>query len=68
MRTLTVHLGERSYPIHITPGILDQAGARTWNMSGGYRFYEMKVRDEQSQAAGMGLCTACGMEKAALWK
>lgn len=27
MRTLTVHLGERSYPIHIAPGILDQAGA-----------------------------------------
>lgn len=62
---ITCQIGLRGY---IAQRILDQAGARTWNMSGGYRFYEMKVRDEQSQAAGMGLCTACGMEKAALWK
>ena len=27
MGTLTIHLGERSYPIHVAPGILDRAGA-----------------------------------------
>lgn len=26
MDTLTIHLGERSYPIHMAPGILDRAG------------------------------------------
>ena len=27
MGTLTIHLGKRSYPIHVAPGILDRAGA-----------------------------------------
>ena len=27
MGTLTIRLGERSYPIHVAPGILDRAGA-----------------------------------------
>ena len=28
MGTLTIHLGERSYPIHVAPGILDRAALR----------------------------------------
>ena len=56
---ITCQIGLRGY---LAQRILDQAGARTWNLSGGYRFYEMKAKDEQSMAAAMTMCTECGME------
>lgn len=56
---ITCQIGLRGY---IAQRILDQAGARTWNLSGGYRFYQMKMQDEKSMAASMTMCTACGME------
>jgi 3-dehydroquinate synthase len=34
MRTLTVELGERSYPIHIGPGLLDRADLLTGRLAG----------------------------------
>lgn len=56
---ITCQIGLRGY---LAERILDQAGARTWNLSGGYRFYQMKEQDEKSMAAAMTMCTACGME------
>lgn len=56
---ITCQIGLRGY---IAQRILDQAGAKTWNLSGGYRFYEMMARDQKSMAASMTMCTACGME------
>lgn len=56
---ITCQIGLRGY---LAQRILDQAGARTWNISGGYRLYEMKVVDERAAAADMKMCTACGME------
>lgn len=57
---ITCQIGLRGY---LAQRILEQAGARTWNLSGGYRFYEMMVKDRDSMAAVAGMCTACGMEK-----
>jgi len=47
---------------YLAQRILEQAGAKTWNLSGGYRFYEMMKKDKASMAAVAGMCTACGME------
>lgn len=57
---ITCQIGLRGY---LAQRILDQMGARTWNLSGGYRFYEMREKDRASMAAVAGMCTACGMEK-----
>lgn len=56
---ITCQIGLRGY---IAQRILDQAGARTWNLSGGYRLYAMAEKDRQELGAGMGMCTACGMD------
>lgn len=55
---ITCQIGLRGY---IAQRILDQAGARTWNLSGGCRFYEMMEKDRRALGADMGMCTACGM-------
>lgn len=57
---ITCQIGLRGY---LAQRILDQNGANTWNISGGYRFYDMMAKDRQSMAAVAGMCTACGMEK-----
>ena len=57
---ITCQIGLRGY---LAQRILDQAGARTWNLSGGYRFYDMMVKDQAAAAAVAGMCTECGMEK-----
>ncbi|NBH70676.1 CoA-disulfide reductase [Clostridiaceae bacterium] len=57
---ITCQIGLRGY---LAQRILDQAGARTWNLSGGYRFYDMMVKDQADAAAVAGMCTECGMEK-----
>lgn len=56
---ITCQIGLRGY---LAQRILEQAGAKTWNLSGGYRFYEMMKNDKASMAAVAGMCTACGME------
>ncbi len=57
---ITCQIGLRGY---LAQRILEQAGAKTWNLSGGYRFYEMMEKDRTSMAAVAGMCTECGMEK-----
>ncbi len=57
---ITCQIGLRGY---LAQCILEQAGATTRNLSGGYRFYDMMEKDRQSMAAVAGMCTACGMEK-----
>ncbi|MCI6887574.1 MAG: FAD-dependent oxidoreductase [Lachnospiraceae bacterium] len=57
---ITCQIGLRGY---LAQRILMQNGANTWNISGGYRFYDMMQKDQQSMAAVAGMCTACGMEK-----
>ncbi|MGN0373087.1 MAG: FAD-dependent oxidoreductase [Enterocloster sp.] len=57
---ITCQIGLRGY---LAQRILEQNGAKTKNLSGGYRFYDMMVKDQNSMAAVAGMCTACGMEK-----
>lgn len=57
---ITCQIGLRGY---LAQRILEQSGADTLNLSGGYRFYDMMEKDRQSMAAVAGMCTACGMEK-----
>ena len=47
---------------YLAQRILDQAGFKTWNLSGGYRLYEMVKKDEAAMAAVAGMCTECGKE------
>lgn len=56
---ITCQIGLRGY---LAQRILEQSGAKTRNLSGGYRFYEMMEKDQKSMAAVAGMCTACGME------
>lgn len=57
---ITCQIGLRGY---LAQRILAQNGANTWNISGGYRFYDMMAKDEASMAAVAGECTPCGMIK-----
>ncbi len=57
---VTCQIGLRGY---LAQRILEQSGANTRNLSGGYRFYAMMDQDSKSMAAVAGMCTACGMEK-----
>ena len=56
---ITCQIGLRGY---LAQRILDQAGFKTWNLSGGYRLYEMVKKDEVAMAAVAGMCTECGKE------
>ena len=56
---ITCQIGLRGY---LAQRILDQAGFKTWNLSGGYRLYEMVKKDEAAMAAVAGMCTECGKE------
>ena len=56
---ITCQIGLRGY---LAQRILEQHGAKTFNLSGGYRFYEMVEKDKKAMAAVSGMCTACGME------
>lgn len=57
---ITCQIGLRGY---LAQRILEQNGANTWNISGGYRFYEMMEKDNAAMAAVAGACTPCGMIK-----
>ena len=57
---ITCQIGLRGY---LAQRILAQNGANTWNISGGYRFYDMMAKDEAALAAVAGECTPCGMIK-----
>lgn len=57
---ITCQIGLRGY---LAQRILEQNGAHTHNLSGGYRFFEMMDKDSKSLAAVGRMCTACGMEK-----
>lgn len=59
---ITCQIGLRGY---LAQRILEQTGADTVNVSGGYRFYQMMTNDQKSLAEVPGMCTACGMEKTA---
>ncbi|MDO5415807.1 MAG: FAD-dependent oxidoreductase [Lachnospiraceae bacterium] len=56
---ITCQIGLRGY---LAQRILEQNGAETCNLSGGYRFYQMMEQDKKAMAAVAGMCTACGME------
>lgn len=57
---ITCQIGLRGY---LAQRILAQNGANTWNISGGYRFYDMMAKDEAAMAAVAEECTPCGMIK-----
>lgn len=57
---ITCQIGLRGY---LAQRILAQNGADTWNISGGYRFYDMMAKDKAAMAAVAGECTPCGMMK-----
>lgn len=55
---ISCQVGQRGY---LAQRILEQRGAKTKNLTGGYRFYEMMAKDKQSLGAQSELCSACGM-------
>lgn len=57
---ITCQIGLRGY---LAQRILAQNGADTWNISGGYRFYDMMAKDKAAMAAVAGECTPCGIMK-----
>ena len=56
---ITCQIGLRGY---LAQRILEQHGADTENLAGGYRLYEMAEKDKKAMAAVAGKCAACGME------
>lgn len=57
---ITCQIGLRGY---LAQRILDQNGANTWNIGGGYRLYDMMANDNAAMAAVVRECTPCGMIK-----